>query len=432
MPLSDEGVQGIKSLLNAVTSEGPAGSPGLAFHAVDRSGKTLVEHQAGNLSIDSKQAINEDTLFWIASCTKLVTAIALLQLVEQGKIGLEDAEAIKKYVPEISEKQVYADGVNGAPQERPITLRMLLSHTAGFGYSFFDPRIPAKGDIEGQQGDVNDILNAPLVNQPGSRWEYGVNLDFAGIVLERITGQRLGDYFAEHIFAPLGVDTKGATMFPPAPAQANLASIHQRDATSGSLQARDHLYGAPLAQDTREKQDAFFQSGGAGLFAKPKEYVKMLAAILNQGTSPTTQKQILRPETVELFWENQIPDQYVPPPLKKLPISVFFKTPPRPDFARNGPPPANPLLVNASPEFYPQPGNPPQGWTYAGFLTIEPGSTGRGKNTIWWMGLANCFWWVDREKGVAGFLAGQVLPNGDPKVGPAWFGCEKVIYDNLV
>lgn len=181
MPLSDEGVQGIKSLLNAVTSEGPAGSPGLAFHAVDRSGKTLVEHQAGNLSIDSKQAINEDTLFWIASCTKLVTAIALLQLVEQGKIGLDDAEAIKKYVPEISKKQVYADGVNGAPQERPITLRMLLSHTAGFGYSFFDPRIPAEGDIEGQQGDVNDILNAPLVNQPGSMWEYGVSSLFLSI-----------------------------------------------------------------------------------------------------------------------------------------------------------------------------------------------------------------------------------------------------------
>ena len=83
-------------------------------------------------------------------------------------------------------------------------------------------------------------------------------------------------------------------------------------------------------------------------------------------------------------------------------------TPPRPDFARGGPPPAKPELVNASPEFYPQPGNPPQGWTYAGFLTIEAGPSGRGANTLWWMGLINSFWWVDREKGVAGFLAGQV------------------------
>ena len=176
MPLSEQGVQGVKSLLDAVTNEGPAGSPGLAFHAVDRSGKTLVEHQAGNLSIDSKQAINEDTLFWIASCTKLVTAVALLQLVEQGKIGLDDAEAIKKYAPEISKKQVYADGVNGVDQENPVTLRMLLAHTAGFGYSFFDPRVQTPGDIEGQKGNINDILESRLVNQPGSTWEYGVSL----------------------------------------------------------------------------------------------------------------------------------------------------------------------------------------------------------------------------------------------------------------
>lgn len=175
MPLSDQGIQGVKSLLDAVTSEGPTGSPGIAFHAVDRSGKTLVEHQAGNLSINSKQAIDENTLFWIASCTKFVTAVALLQLVEQGKIGLDDAEAIKKYAPEISKKLVYADGINGAEQQNPVTLRMLLAHTAGFAYSFFDPRVQAAESLEGQDGDVSSILNARLVNQPGSVWEYGVS-----------------------------------------------------------------------------------------------------------------------------------------------------------------------------------------------------------------------------------------------------------------
>ena len=176
MPLSEQGVQGVKSILDAFTSEGPTGAPGLAFHAVDRSGKTLVEHQAGNLSVDSKEAVNEDTLFWIASCTKLVTAVALLQLVEQGKIALDDAEAIKKLLPELGEKKVYADGVNGADQQNSVTLRMLLSHTAGFGYVFFDPRLQCANEIEGQSGDVNDILNARLVNQPGSMWEYGVSL----------------------------------------------------------------------------------------------------------------------------------------------------------------------------------------------------------------------------------------------------------------
>ena len=119
--------------------------------------------------------MNNDTLFWVASCTKLVTAIAVLQLVEQGKIALDDAEAIKKYAPEISKKQVFADGVNGADQEKDVTMRMLLSPTAGFGYTFFDPRLPCDNEIEGQKGDKNDILNARMVNQPGSMWEYGVS-----------------------------------------------------------------------------------------------------------------------------------------------------------------------------------------------------------------------------------------------------------------
>lgn len=107
------------------------------------------------------------------------------------------------------------------------------------------------------------------------------------------------------------MDTKGVTMFPPTEAHSNLAEIHARDPSSGELRVREHFYAHQLKQDTPEKQDKFFQAGGAGLFAKPKEYVKLLATILNEGTSPTTGKQVLKPESVELFWENQIPNQYV-------------------------------------------------------------------------------------------------------------------------
>lgn len=84
-------------------------------------------------------------------------------------------------------------------------------------------------------------------------------------------------------------------------------------------------------------------------------------------------------------------------------------SPHRPNFARAAlPPSANPLIASQTPELYPQPNNPPQGWAFGGFLTIEPGPSGRGANTLWWMGVTNCFWWLDREKGVAGLLAGQV------------------------
>ncbi|KAL6705835.1 GPI transamidase component [Coniothyrium glycines] len=409
MTLSAKGVEGVRGVLEDFVKDG---SPGLVFTATDKSGKILVEHAAGNLGVESQEPLDSDTIFWIASCTKLVTVVAVLQLVEQGKIPLDDTEFVKKVTPEIAQKQVYADGVNGAPQERDVTVRMLLAHTAGFGYSFIDLRCPsaAGGDIEGLTGNKDDILNARLVNQPGSMWEYGINIDWAGIVLERVTGQSLGAYFAEHIFQPLGITPEGASMFPSPQAQKNLAHMHQRDA-DGQLKEREHICIGPLQAQTTDAQKEFFNAGGGGLWTKPKEYIKILAAILNNGTSPTTGNRILKSDTVDLLWENQIPDQ--------------------PDFARAGLPPANPLLIKQAPEMYPQPGNPPQGWAFGGFLTIEPGPSGRGANTLWWMGLPNCFWWIDREKGVAGFIASQVLPNGDPKVIPAWFMAEKTIYDHL-
>ncbi|KAF2132013.1 beta-lactamase/transpeptidase-like protein [Dothidotthia symphoricarpi CBS 119687] len=413
MPLSAQGIQSVKDVLDdAVLKEGLTGCPGLVFHAVDKSGKTIAEYAAGTRGLDSKEPMDQDTVFWIASCTKLVTGIAVLQLVEQNKIPLDDSEFVKKIAPEIAEKKVYADGVTPTDQQKGVTMRMLLSHTAGFAYSFIDGRAQTPNGLEGVDGNKSDILDSKMVNQPGSMWEYGISMDWAGIILERVSGQTLGDYFAEHIFAPLGISPESASMFPSKQTQKTLAHMHQRNSTSGQLEKRSHLYSGPLKKEyTKDEKKDFLQSGGAGLFAKPNQYTKILAAILNGGTSPQTGKTILKKETIDLMWENQIPDQ--------------------PNFARGGPPPAKPELLAQTPEFYPQPNDPAQGWAFGGFLTIEPGPSGRGANTLWWMGLANCFWWVDREKGVAGMLASQVLPNPDPKVVPAWFNCEKAIYDNL-
>lgn len=163
----------MKDIFDTVTKDG---SPGLVFCAVDKSGQILAQHAAGNIGVESKEPMDQnDTIFWIASCTKLVTVVAVLQLVEQGKIALDDAEFVKKIAPEIAEKKVYVDGVNGADQETGVTVSMLLAHTAGFGYAFFDPRVQAEHSIEGELGDKKDIINSRLVNQPGSKWEYGVS-----------------------------------------------------------------------------------------------------------------------------------------------------------------------------------------------------------------------------------------------------------------
>lgn len=179
MPISTQAVENVKQILDGATSGGPSGSPGLSFIAIDRSGNTLVEHASGTKGVNSKEPMDSDTTFWIASMTKIVATIALLQLVEQGKLSLDDPETIKKYAPEIGKKKVYADGATPADQQKPVTLRMLLAHTAGFGYAFFDPRVNMVGrpiGIEEFTGDVHDFLESPMVNQPGSMWEYGVRL----------------------------------------------------------------------------------------------------------------------------------------------------------------------------------------------------------------------------------------------------------------
>jgi CubicO group peptidase (beta-lactamase class C family) len=323
MPLSTQGVQGVKDVLDGFVKNG---SPGLVFSAIDKSGNVLVEHAAGTVGVESQDLMDkDDTIFWFASCTKLVTAIAVMQLVEQGKIPLDDADFVKKVMPELTDKKVYADGVTPADQENAITVRMMLSHTAGFGYAFIDPRIQIEGGIEGANGDRNDILNSPLVNQPGSMWEYGINMDWAGFVVERVSGQSLGDYFAQHIFAPVGISPDGATMFPTKEAQKYLAHMHQRD-DEGQLKECEHLIRAPLEEMTKEQQDKFFQSGGAGLWSKPKEYVKILAALLNEGKNPQTGKTILKKESVDLMWENQIPAQYVASAILILSMQLLTQT----------------------------------------------------------------------------------------------------------
>ncbi|KAF1958844.1 beta-lactamase/transpeptidase-like protein [Byssothecium circinans] len=408
MPLSAQGTQNVKSILDGLVKEGNTGINGLVFIAIDKSGKPLVTHASGTRALSSKEPMDLDTTFWIASCTKLITTIAVLQLVEQGKIPLDDADFVARIAPEIAEKKVYADGVNGVKQEKGVTMRMLLAHMAGFGYSFFDVRVKGQGVWE-FSGDVNDILKSPMVNQPGSMWEYGINIDWAGIILERVTGEKLNDYFQTHIFAPLGVTS--ITMFPTPDMQVNFAAQHQRDLATGEFKERPHIYHGALDVKTKEEEQKFFHSGGGGLFAKPKEYVKVLAMLLNDGKGPETGNRVLKEETVKLMWENQIPEF--------------------PDFARNSPPPADLTLINPTPEVYPQEGNPPQGWGLSFFLTIAPGMTGRGANTAFWAGIANLFYWVDREKGVAGMIASQILPFNDPKVVSTWVMAEKAVYDGL-
>jgi CubicO group peptidase (beta-lactamase class C family) len=301
----------VQKSLDGVTSDESTGIAGLVFVAIDKKGDNIAACASGKTGLNSNRPpMTLDTVFWIASCTKLLAAMACMQAVEQGKLKLDDHKQVYELCPELEKVQVLTDDGKLVDKEKDITLRMLLAHTAGFGYEFFNPKLRDYGRPIGFDvfhADERDIHRMPLVNQPGSKWEYGINIDWAGILLERATGVKLNDWIQEHIMQPLGIEN--VNMFPTQHMKENLAFMHQRwPGRHEKNEERDHMYREPLIAVTEHEKKHIFHSGGAGAYAKPVEYVQVLATLLNDGTSPKTGKQILKKETVEAMWENQVPE----------------------------------------------------------------------------------------------------------------------------
>lgn len=222
--------------------------PGAVVVVVGKDGKELFCHAAGKRGAGSDEPMTLDSVFWIASCTKMIVGVAAMQLVERGTLALDDSAQMESLCPELKAVEVLqADGTL-VPKKRGITLRMLLSHTAGFGYTFFNERLrdfgrPAGWDeFSGLEFDIKQ----PLVHQPGESWEYGLGIDWyalstkdrstasancviwrAGKVLERATGLTLEAYCQEHIYAPLGL--KNIAMKPHAEMLQHLAHMNNRD-----------------------------------------------------------------------------------------------------------------------------------------------------------------------------------------------------------
>jgi len=329
-------------------------------------------------------------------------------LVEKGVLSLDDAATVERLVPELKDVKVLTSEGKLVPKNKGITLRMLLSHTAGFGYTFFHEVLRDYSEPIGYDefsGNKFDILQ-PLVHQPGEGWEYGLNVDWAGVCVERATNLSLNDYMQQNIIEPLGL--KNVSLFPTSSMKANLAHMNFRK-PDGMLSKNDHVQRLPLILSTESEKQSCFNSGGAGGFAKPQEYAQILAMLLNDGTSPTTGARILQPSTVEEMFRNQIPEF--------------------PNFGRQGIPASKPWLTNPLPDIYPIPKDEPQGWGLTFMLTS--GTTGRSPGTATWAGLPNLWWWCDRTKGVAGIICSQVLPFVDPKVVGLWHTVEAGVYAAL-
>ncbi|CEF83305.1 hypothetical protein FGSG_07702 [Fusarium graminearum PH-1] len=396
MPLlNQDDVDALRQKVDAFT-QGPNGIPGLVCVVVDSKGEHIFDHVSGTRGSGISKPMTFDTTFWMASCTKLVTTIAALQLVEQGNVALDSEEDIQRILPELSDVMVLSEDESGdlklVPRERNITLRMLLTHTAGFGYSFSNPKIKKWYDpagIDEFDDQELDVYSQPLVNQPGTIWEYGVNTDWVGRLIERVSNVSLGTYFQSNILGPLQVSR---TTFLPTPEMKDgLAYMHTRGVESGTIKISDegHPMRRPLRQLAGGTKTAFGQSGGAGLFSNPAQYSKIIAMLLNKGKDAQSSCRILQEKTVEEMFSNQIP-QF-------------------PDYAR----------------YQDSPWNPPQGWGLGSFLLLEPGSTGRAAGSGWWSGLSNLIWWADPTNGIGGILATQILPYGG--VDTDVFDCQRLI-----
>jgi methyl acetate hydrolase len=220
------------TVLQRVVSGSPS-VPGVVAIATDRSGNTY-EGAAGKRALGQDADMTTDTVFAIFSTTKALAGTACLQLVEDGKLDL-DAPA-KTYAPDIGKLQVL-DGfdANGNPKLRPpkrdVTTRMLLLHTAGFGYDFFNENYNRLAQEHGQPSVITSSkasINTPLLFDPGDDWEYGCNIDWAGQVIEGITGKRLGEVMQERIFEPLGMTSSAFTLTHAM--RARMACMHQREA----------------------------------------------------------------------------------------------------------------------------------------------------------------------------------------------------------
>jgi methyl acetate hydrolase len=383
--------QQLDQILERAVSEGKV--PGVVAVAANHDG-VIYEGAFGQRGIDSDTPMTLDTVFWIASMTKAITSAAAMQLVEKGKIQLE--EPVSRVLPELDSIQVLEGfDSNGHPilrkPKRPITLRHLLTHTAGFTYDMWNADMVRYMEYEGIPGIIEckniTLLKTPLVFDPGDRWEYGISIDWVGKVVEAVSGQSLRDYLKENIFTPLGMDDTDFIIQPRA--RERLAAMHQRD-ENGTLNRID--FEVP--------QEPEFFMGGGGLYSTAGDYVTFLQMLLHGGTFKGV--RILRPETVKEMGINQIGD------LNVLPMKT-----------------AIPAVTNDVDLF---PGMVKK-WGLGYMITMEDAPTGRSAGSLAWAGLGNTYYWIDPVKGVTGVLLTQILPFADDAVLELLDKFEKGIYD---
>jgi CubicO group peptidase (beta-lactamase class C family) len=364
---------------------------GIVAMAAKADGTLLYSGAHGVRKAGADQPMTEDTVFWIASMTKAITCVGMLQLIEQGKASMD--QPVAELLPALAAPQLLTGfDAEGKPQlrsaERAITMRHLLTHTSGMNIFMWDEDMNRFMNTTGTSREIDPDepkLNLPLSFEPGTRWQYSSGIDWAGVVIEAITGKKMGVYLKETIFAPLGMDSTGFartdSMY------ARQAHLHQRQA-DGSL----------VAQELAPNKPPRIERGGGGLYTTAGDYMTFMLELLNGGG------RLLKPETMPLVTDNQMGDLRVAPMVTVEP------------------------KLSYDAEFFP---GVPKAWTAAFLTNLEDAPTGRSAGSLAWAGLSNCYQWIDPKKGVAGIVLAQHHPFADPKVLDLLYGLERGVYEMI-
>lgn len=366
--------------------------PGVVAMAATAEGP-VYEGAFGVRALPNGSKMTTDSVFWIASMSKAITSTAAMQLVEQGRLDLD--KPIKDVLPELASPQVlqgFDEAGEGIlrPARRAITLRHLLTHTAGFGYDIWSEdlvRYQHKHGIPGVVSCQNLALTTPLKFDPGDRWDYGINIDWAGKAVERVSGINLEDYFRQHLFGRLGMNDTGFKLSDGR--RSRLVGMHARN-EHGALE--------PIPFEVPQEPE--FYMGGGGLYGTAGDYLRFQQMILNRGSLNGV--QVLKPETVQLMSENNIG-----------PLDVQLLRTAIPPYSNDA-------------EFFP---GMVKKWGLGFMINTEPAPYGgRSAGSLTWAGLGNTYFWIDPTRKVAGVILTQLIPFADPTVLDLYARFEHAIY----
>jgi len=367
--------------------------PSVTAIAADRSG-IIYEGAAGSRVAGQTDQLSVDSHYRLMSMSKMITITVALQLMEQGKLDLE--APVERYCPVFAKLQVLerfdGDASRLRPPAGPATVKQLITHTAGASYWFWNADIvkwEAATGVPNVLSGRGEIFKAPLIADPGTRFEYGINIDWLGRVIEAVTGVGLDEAVRRGVTEPLGMDQ---TAFLMSDAQrANSVPVH--------LQSDN---GAWVASEIELNQRPEYWSGGHGLYSTPRDYMKFQRALLGGGTSADGIK-LLESTTVDAAFSNQIGGLDFPA-----------------EIVTADPTASNTVTVG-----------PGYKWGYGLLLNSDdlPGCRRAGSGA--WYGLFNTHFWIDPQTGITAAIYSQFLPFGPEPSMRVFHNFEEALYASL-